>query len=594
MGFMAGFGAGFSKSFEAQRDRSHEREQDNFRYRMETLLKKKSTYDEERKAAEANVTLAKEIVSTTGNDPDSVAKAYNMLQGGMGAHDVYAVFAGGKFAKKQQAPAPEDIQTEALVQPEAPQIEATQPTEPAQQDTGGGGLLSQIFPEMGKKMRQNSTSGVDARVQETTGYSADEIAQYDAGYQAPGMQAPEMDYTPNTDPKDLDTGLEAQIAYDQALVDAKQFPDDEGKQAKVKQLKTILDAAKTWEVFENESEGIATGQVVPGQEVPIKIRDKGGIRYSHGVWKDGQYVDAEGKPIAGAIGVSKEEKEDLRNVANKLQEPARKVLDAQVAFNGAARAASVMNEAVEATNGDVLKEWSTSMAQLGSDLTGEAATAVKLLTEAENGTVGDIDRGQLEGAVKTIEDSYNASGAGKLAHAAVLFKAQSILLTYNYAKMLGQDGTKLAEAERQAIQKVATAGNNPDKFRGSLSNILLNQAKQIDDMAAQISNDPEVGAYKALHDNAIPDIFNPQPTLKFAGKDPKVKRLLDVLSTYEGKEFEDAPAEQQKPEDQKKPQEQNVPPAPPGFKYEKLGIVNGVKYHFYRGEDGTLTKIKAQ
>jgi len=561
MGFFAGAGAGFSKAFNAQREMSHERETDNFRYRMETLIKKKGAYDEEKKKSAKATQLAKDIVEVTKQDPAAVAKFYNMLMSDMSEEKVWEIANKGQFTAVETEHAPEDIQTEGAFETPAPQVEATTPTAPAQAEPDGNGLLQKMFPGMGKgRSRQQR---IDDRVTQVSGMTPEEISQYDTGFTPPTMETGNLQYTPDPKKNEINSVMEARIAYDRARVDAAKFPDDESKQAALEQAELTLESAEGAAMFEANAKA---GNIV-GQESLVKITnpEDGTSTYTRGVLqRNGSYVDKMGKPIPGATGISPEERADFADLKKSLREPAEKVLQAQAAFNSAGRSIAIMNGAIERTNGAVLQSWTSSIAELGQNLTAEAAAAADVLAQAENQTIGEIDGQALEGAVSTlrkINDGYLASGAGNLAHEAALFKAQHLLLTYNLAKMVGQDGARLAEKERQALGVVAKAGNSPQQFRQNMANLMFNQAKAIDDLAAGIKGNPLVSGYIEEW-GGVPKVFTPPPTLEFAATDPDVKAVIDVLTPYQGKSGTGQPRMQQKEAPAPQPEQPAEQPAP--------------------------------
>lgn len=478
MGFAAGFGEAFSRSFEQQRQRSHERETDEFRYRMETLVKDKDKYDAHKKEDSQYAGLAKDIVQNTGAPPEAVGKAYGMLKNGASYDDVMKVFQGGKFKVTKAA----EEQTEAAMG--TPTEDTTQPAAPAP-GLDGGGLLSQVFPGM-KKFGGSREERVNQRVQTTTGMTPEEIAQIDAGYTPPDMNTGEVEYTPQGPAGDNIT--DAKIVMDEANFALKANPSDPG-------LQQAADAAR------RRYETVVQAKTVEG-----KVSDVGQANGTLGTTEvvatgpDGQkrvllanqtvdgFVDpATGQPLPDARSRTVDEVKMEADIQEKLGEPALKHQEAAANLAQAYTAYGIADKIIQ-ENPNVLQERTAGLTQYFVDLGKDIVAGMEVVNEAL-ASPETADPNELMAIEKKLEEKMADPSLGeaqKLAAAKGLLDVQYALGAYHVASAMGQDGRALQENERKMFTDLPNNATSYEQWKQLIGSILVPQKQALDKKAEML------------------------------------------------------------------------------------------------------------
>lgn len=484
MGFAAGFGQGFSTSFNQQRQRSHERETDEFRYRMETLIKKKDKYDEYKREDAQLANKAKEYVQMTGQPPEAVGEVYRMLRDKMPEEYIIKKLESGKFSVSDKTD--DQMQASGIAEPQAPQ-DTTQAA-PAPEGLDGGGFLSRIFPGM-KKFNPGS-SGVDDRVAKTTGMTPEEIAQIDQGYSPPEMNTGSVRYQPGA--PEASTITEAKVQLDDAEFALKANPSDP-------ELQQAADAAR------RQYQSIVQGKTVEG-----KVSDVGQASGSLGTVEvtatgpDGKrkvvlanstidgYTDQQGNPLPDARPRTAEEVKMAADIQEKLGEPAQKYNDKAANLAQAYTAFGTAQKIIEG-NPEVLQERTAGLTQYFVDLGKDVVAGMKLVDEAL-ANPESADPGQLQKVEKSLEAAMADPSIGplqKLAAAKGLLNVQYAIAAYHVAASKGQENRGLSETERKMFQDLPNQATSPEQWNQLIGSLLVPEKQALDKQAEMLpKSDP--------------------------------------------------------------------------------------------------------
>jgi len=486
MGFMAGFGESFSRSFEQQRQRSHEKETDAFRYRMETLIKKKSDWDTAKKEYDNNVNLAKELVQIYGAPPEAIGKVSNLLNTGMSKEQVHKLVAEGEFSIDDTV-LPEDTQTEqTMVEPAQPQVDAAPnvqaaaPTQPAQQDTSGG-LLSQIFP--GMKRPSNGLQGrVDARVQETAGMTPEEIAQYDQGFTPEA--APEsrgLKYTPKVK---ADGGPKNLIEANQIVAAAKAALDADPQNPALQ---------KRYEIAKRDLQATAAGVEGAGRaELGIigqQLVVHNGEAVMGNVTAEGPILDSEGNELPGARIMLKEESDRAQKIRDKVEEQQVKHNESASNLGQAYVALGIVNE-IGKENPLVFQKRTSEITRYLVDLGKDIAAGSQLVTDFLRDPEANVSPENLEflqgeqNKLQALVNDKSLSPEQQLAAARALVNAQYAIAAFHIAAAKGQAGSKMSEAERKLFMDLPELATDYETWKNNIGGILTPMKISIDKQAS--------------------------------------------------------------------------------------------------------------
>ena len=504
-GFAAGFGQSFSEAFNQQRQRSHERETDEFRYRMETLIKRKDKYDASKAEDTKATKLAKEVVQLTGQPPEAIGTARELLLNGANYDDVVKQFEAKTYKPKQgpEAPDPASAQTEESGLATTP--EATTTT-PAPTGMDGGGFLSKIFPGMKKFNPGTSGSRTDERVTKTTGMTPEEIAEIDQGYTPPEMSS--MGGTWENKPTSTNDPIEAKRLMDEAYYALEQDPQNPDLKASAdamaRQYTSVLSGnlAKS----KTSSEAVASGQALGSMEVVAIGPDGQRKTFLANQVLDQQgnvaYVDPNtGEQLKQARAITPVEKDTGERIAKNLQEPFKKHdADAQNlagAYNAYGIARKLIADNPEIIN-DRAADADQYLVDLGKDIMSGMSIVEQILADPQS--AANADPSVLEDTKKKIENAQNTMQLGpaqKIAAARGLLKVQYALGAYHLASAVGQSDKNVAEKERimlTELPKQATSLAAWDQLIGGIlvprKNALNQNAKRLPEM------DPEFKPFK--------------------------------------------------------------------------------------------------
>lgn len=587
MGFGAGFGEGFTNAFNQQRQRSHERETDEFRYRMETLIKKKDKIDEYKREDAKNAGLAKAIVENSGAPPEAVNTAYSMLRDGATYDDVAKVFATRKFSVKPKSEADQQMQDSGMGTPPAPE-DTTQPA-PAAPVPDGGGLLTRMFPGMKKFAPAAGGNRTDERVTKTTGMTPEEIAEVDAGYTPPELDTSGVTSQPIQDA--TNDPIEAKRLMDEAQYALQQDPQNP-------ELKTAADAARrqytsllkgTLAKSQVSEQAVASGQSIGSMEV-VATTPEGHkkVVLANQVMDDNGdvvYQDPEtGEVLNKARPIGGTEKDTAERIVKNIAEPMQKY-DADAQNLAGAYAAYGTARQLIADNPEIINDRAADadkyLVDLGKDVVAGMNIVNQILAAPESAAGADPTELQtLEEKLKHAGDSMNLGPAQKIAQARGILKVQYALGAYYLASGVGQSDKNVAEKERIMLTELPGNATTLPAWDQMMGSILAPRKQMLDQISKRLPEmDPEYKGFKDRYKySPVGEINNMETYLKDVPAAADLDRILPhsgfgVVKTPEESKTPDAP-------------EKTAPAEYPGYTYTGKTTPQGVP--LYKDKDGNI------
>lgn len=229
MGFMAGFGEGFTRSFERARQNRADKERDLFKVAYDSYIEKKDSYAKSEAAWKSAMSRGEILAQKYGQGPEVAMKAADWLYKGMSESEVDNMMANSTFevpTASETNPTVDQQMTQFGVEPPAnpvtmpfpaPQQQAEQPTNvqtpnpmvDAQPLPQNNDLLGNMFGPDGIFKNAGKSDMEQARgdVLQQTGTTEQQMAQYEGGFTPPTIPDVKWKYTdPNG--KGVQTPLE--------------------------------------------------------------------------------------------------------------------------------------------------------------------------------------------------------------------------------------------------------------------------------------------------------------------------------------------------------------------------------------------------
>lgn len=512
MGFMAGFGPAFSRSFEGARDRAHAERQDTFRLVYQDLIQKREKRDAEIKEDRKAVAKAKALAASVPGVPEEAwMKAYEWVKSDLSDSQIMENLQTGSFEIAQSAAspdtptAPSSVDTQMTASGIAPAAEQTAPVQPASAPRGevdtGNPITNFLKKKAGTSGDLRREKAIE-RIAKETGASVDDIrAELDGTPSADVSVDPtRVKYTPgalSNKPDEFNTGEEASIELAQAKTayDQNPTPQNEHRLMKAQErLQAIIAWTDTQEAIKAKRNGTMPNGVLH------KIYGPNGYETSALIQQDeqGSYrIDERGKKTylaedQTAEPVSEQELKDIDAIMSDMKVPTQELAARKASVESAIQTVARMNDAVEKSQGKILAAgpsgalaWIQKMAfQLGVAGDEIQQTIAGADAAASNFASGQpIDQGMVNQELqklKGLHDTLLSKDQNDLAVQKGLYDTQKAIFTYQLASAMGQDGKSLAEPERKLFSQLAASGTSPDKFRESMAAILGNMVDSVD------------------------------------------------------------------------------------------------------------------
>lgn len=466
MGFMAGFGKGFAKSFESEQARRAVASRDAFKVAYDAYTEKKTQYDTDKKADTDAIQTAKDLVSGIPSIPDGAwTQAYKWLRAGMKVEDVDEKLRNTRFAPIEAPEAPDMAtqMTEAGLD-DAPmdigiaEVDATAaeiPQEPPVQKPNLLGDLAErvsgVFPEAGISREERARG----RVAGAAGVSEEQMAQIQAGY-TPEVLNPTVKITGVVvDPL-------AEFGLDKGITESK-YASALSRYLILKDSDDPIDQAKAAR-FEEILPSIQAGLNMGGGGIDVK--DAGQII---------NYSDSIRTPIresrTGALTLLKQGKA-LDDMAQQ-QDTVLTATGAGVSFFESAK--TELNTLFNVLSDNVREGKTTEEALLQAIDT----TAKTMVTE---GTSKEIARATRE------------------------FSAAAVRYLYAAGAAMGQTGRDLSDADIKRMQQAVLSSNDAPSF----SNNLRRFARERMDVTQELIDDALRSAdiNNAMRDETLKEILS--------------------------------------------------------------------------------------
>ena len=505
MGFMAGFGDGFSRTFSSQMDRRAQEKQDAFRFTFQEYLDNKKTVEAQEKQDAADARKAKAILEGTNAPKEAYPKVYEWVKGGLSDSDIATRLQKGKFEINKPVEGPDKASTvdtqmsdagmvSGPTAPEAP-AEAPLPEERAPVDTGNP--ITAVFSKIAKgppsrgEIQQKRRDEAIGKVAGATGKTRDDVlGTLTGGTKSSMPDSSNITFTPgqpDREPDKFSNPREAAIEAAQAATEYERNPTPQNEE-RLRVATERMDAIESWQMTEALLDAEAKGLSIRG---PARI------------FKDGQYVknttvqrqpDGTFKTPTGEIlqaeevvPMDEDEIKMMTNIAGALKKPLEEQNVRRANQEAAIRSYGTMSDIVERTQGKVLAPVTSGLFQTAQKWVTDASVfAEEVINTPEGKEMGPDTLSQLEAWKQKFEAEGNWDD---LATQKGLYDIQKAIFAYRIGAAMGQEGRGLSEVERKMFMEMGSSGVTPDKFHQGMADLLLNGTRDIDRQGNSIVND---------------------------------------------------------------------------------------------------------
>lgn len=494
---MAGFGEAFSRSFENARQNRAVKERDLFKVAYDSYIDKKSSYSaaqtEWNKAMEKGQILAQKY----GVQPEAIPEIAKMYKAGYSDSEVDDIVANSKFTVTPNTPLASDVNSTLPVDdqmtaaglpvPEqagainnpvsmpfpAPQqqeqptnVQTPNPMISQVPQAGNTDLLGGIFGPDGifKNAGKSDMAQAEGQVMEQTGTTAEQMAQYNQGFQLPENQTKvDWQYTTPGDGKSL-TPLEqalGEFGLDGGITDAKVLA---ANQAAVLWSKSAnpkdQERAKRWEAMRPSIEASLQKDLDP--EVMKLLQ-----------------------PLTDTFVTQGLKKADMISFA----EQAREISDLGKQLDGVAL---------------------TQVGTLVGGFEGIKREVTTFLNIAgELGRAGSTENDVINSLNQEIANKFNSPELEEIAQVVSLYTAAQIRLSYQAGRLQGQQGNGFSNNDFVQQMKSLAAGSSFKTYDQNLKNFVNTKISEVNNYSRALqTNVPSINYLLSNPDTApFMDVF---------------------------------------------------------------------------------------
>lgn len=502
MGFMAGFGSSFSRSYENSRDRAAQAQQDTFRLTYQDYMQRQQQYDEWNREDAKAVNTAQQYERQYDLPEGSWSTIYSWVKNGEDKDTIQKWIETGQFAVDDSAPAqpqkpasaaPVGVDSEMQASGMVPGEEPPQP--PQQGGERGTGLFGSLLGNLAQKGR----GGADIRrnraidkIAGETGRSSEEIQKTLSGYEAPSIPQSNVSFKmgqPERGPDKFSNPNEAQIELAQAQTAAERNPTPQN-QERLRVAAERVTAINDRAMMDAEMKALAEGTSRHGSLVTLWDDETQKYVATGRLIQDGgkQFVmTANGRTEVGngltALPVSKDEIDERTKLRTSLEKEAADINNKRDNAKAAFSTINVMNETINRTQGEVLKPMTAGLVSRAERWLIDAATLANKVSTSMSDPKNEGKQLADEATFQQLlaaEEALIAADKNDLGTQKLLFDTQKGILAYRLGMSMGQEGRGLAEAERKLFTEMATSGVTTDQFYDGMANLMMPIVKSVD------------------------------------------------------------------------------------------------------------------
>lgn len=486
MSFIEGFAAGFTPSFNRERQATLAKENDAFNHMMKQFSRNQElrtkTEEEDRKL----ITQAQELTRAAGAPEGAWSHAYHMLKAGMSGTYVMDAMKKSQFTPTEVEAGQVNPETNPMdVMEEEAQQKQTGPSplqEPAQTpDVATDPNVQGIGP------RQGGLRGFIQRMRERQGNRIQDNAMKEVAATL-GISEEELKDT---------------LAYEGTQT--AQVPDEVARAPQ----------------FEREYSQVSA----QGEIAPLVRGSEDWIAVSKEFTSLSKAINTERIPAASSVDLFKSFVRNVGDMATIVEQGGDKILNepitwlAKWAATGAATARSIADVfGSEDTDAAVLQELSkfgpNSTPQQIAQAEGIAGPRMNALQQR----ITDLE--QSNGTLATLEDVNQAS---------TLMEMKTKLLAYQLGMMYMQTGRAFSEGERKMMVEITQGGTTVDKFYQNISNLVFSEGQRLSDTINR-NNANLASSYETIntYGQLLGHTNIPTP-IDFSGDIQKDQAVVDIL-----------------------------------------------------------------
>lgn len=509
MGFAAGFGEGFSNSYNQSRAQTARREEaDEDRIWQEYIRNK----DLKSKAEQASGTRARQAATANKMYGIDESVAYDLLEGG------YTLEGVGEFAKNNKievypkeamAPRPQSVDDEmqgsGLAAAESPVNSPAGPAQTAPVDTQRQATIGNLAGRTGinpqemqstldyqEQPRQSSTSWVAAPNPEPFDPKAEEDQLIGAAYR--GDPDAEKDLlrlrTMQKIGKD-ENGPQSMEEIAWRIASAR----TPAERAQAEEARDVaLAAARYQAIMEAQAGGDGlTVMVKDAEGRPLEVRrvptPNGDEFYQGNTPIDpSQYTPMSPQEMV-------ERAEILKSANGQEAQAYRKNLGPISSY---AKGAADLVDLVQRDPGVLTTTY--NLAEVTNRWGNELKTGMGLISSALKGSQYDeISKSEIDYAESQIDSTLSSGNISDKGELKALFDAKETLLIYRLGQAYEQSGRSFTEGDREAMRQGMRASTRPEAYIKNMQSVTGDLIRHLDEQARVINSNPQVADYEAKY-----------------------------------------------------------------------------------------------
>lgn len=594
MGFMAGFGPAFSRSFESGVENRRQKDQDAYRFAMQDLINRRDKELEYKREDRKAANKAQGLLEGSAAPAEAFEVVYDWVKSDISDTEIAKRLATGKWNIKKAVEGPDkaadvggidqQMAASGLSVGEPEPAPTAAPAAPAPEQ---GGILSNILGMKPRQDRQTRALGDAAKTLNMDPAEANRLVSGQGGAGNSIKRTGNVEFIPGAPEREPDPFAantnQAMFELKSAEAEAAQLGQ---MTPRLKEAQMRVHAIREAQIFDNSLEngpGGVAASIWDGEQYKTTTQVT--------MQPDGSFLDADGRttytPDQVRI-VTDDQKKLVSDINQSLEKDSRDLRNMENDFTGTVRSVAIMSDIIRKTNGAVLaprapyifkkgQEWLKDMSVTANELT-------RLFTETKPGEI--VATREQYNQLLAAEARALREDPADIGAQIGLFDIQKAIFAYRLAASMGQEGRSLAETERKMFTEMAVSGITPDRFYQGMSDLLVPAARQIDDTGKAIYEGNDYLKQHLDDYGYIPERYSHKPISDKLSEttDPELKEIWQQLGFFTRGQSEGTPAPTEAP--QPAPN-QNIPRINSKAEYDALPA--GTRYIGPDGEPRTKT-----
>lgn len=503
MGFMAGFGGAFSRSFEAGMDRNAKRKDDLFKMTYADFIDRRNQVEEYKREDAKAARKAEALIENSGVDPRAYPYVFKQVQSGLDDTVILNDLRTGRFdfdEDSKESASPEGANEPEATDPMAAQMQGSgmtpQSDVPAEPDTPpqapeAEGISGMFGKFMGGGDERRSLRARQ-QVADVAGIGVDDVqATLDgSGYEMPEMDTSGIRFTP-ANSQDFVPLNEALWKREQAKAagNAAQYAHFDGMVKSHDLANRMEESAKT------------------GTPMWIVRDDEGNLKHVNGMMTENGVVDMmdpEKKAYEPVRQVGEDEKKqwaDLAVDSDTIVKYKKKQADLAGLYSLADELGQMADMAPDAL---------TTVGGVSTGIAAITREADALVNQIGNLGASPEQLKELKQYESAITDALLSPGTKNAAEVRTLMEAKLKLASYRFSASEGEEGRSRSNVDIQRFDEIIRSSRDPKVFKQGLASYLADIERQVDTEGKQLNlYNPIINNLKSIYEYSPVDAVVP-------------------------------------------------------------------------------------